>query len=610
MKRDIWKMMLLIVIGGVCCHVKMMGCYPLVAMWFVAVYMEEYYRGPFVAFQYLFMALWLPIISLCRYSISLLVWMVVIAIFERMHLRMKALTKSLWAGLIMVGIYYGGTVVSVVGRDKLPLAVLEGMFVSGAGFLLNRPVSLFAQWEMVGGEKAQAKMPIAQVQNYSEAMTGLAKYMENLVQPKETALAEQKVSLKQELRHRICAPCDKCNVCFAQGGEMAMALDALVDSVEGGKALDQETLKKITTQCERAELLMQEAVSVFEKIELNLSWYRRLCEHREMIAGQIDAMAKVMGDCMEEELCCDDKEKWQLLQMRYHLKDAGLKVSKMHMYQRKNGARRLEMELRAVWGNCITIREVLGHLEACSSCLWISGEGNRSIVGREKTCYVFVQKPKFLCSYGVAKYVQTGQEISGDSFRGGRCEGCRFVMALSDGMGSGPAANRESETVVDMFFRFVQSGFATEVALRLMNAAMIFGADTERFSTLDACLVDEYTGIVDIYKVGAHVSFVKRKNSVEVIGAESLPMGASVNLDTIPYRSYLEEGDFLVMVTDGVLEYLHVEDPVEVLQDIIEEMSEVDAATFSRKILERIMLFTGGEVKDDMTVLTLKAMER
>ena len=72
----------------------------------------------------------------------------------------------------------------------------------------------------------------------------------------------------------------------------------------------------------------------------------------------------------------------------------------------------------------------------------------------------------------------------------------------------------------------------------------------------------------------------------------------------------MEEGDFLVMVTDGVLEYLHVEDPVEVLQDIIEEMSEVDAATFSRKILERIMLFTGGEVKDDMTVLTLKAMER
>lgn len=298
------------------------------------------------------------------------------------------------------------------------------------------------------------------------------------------------------------------------------------------------------------------------------------------------------------------------MQIRYHLRDVGLRVSKMHFYRRKNGSGRMVMDLATRWGSCVTIKEVLGHLDGCSSCRWISSEGNRSIVGRDKATYVFLQKPKIMCSYGVAKMVQTGQEISGDSFRAGRCDGCKFVMALSDGMGSGPQANRESDTVVDMFFRFVESGFSVQVALRLMNAAMIFGADTERFSTLDACLVDEYTGIVDIYKVGAHVSFVKRKDSVEVVGAESLPMGAMATVDTVPHRSYLEEGDFLVMVTDGVLEYLHVDNPVEVLQDMIEEMESADAATFSRKIIERMMLFTGGVVQDDMTVLTLKAMER
>lgn len=609
MKRDVWKMILLIVIGGILCRVKMMGCYPFIAVWFVAVYMEEHYRGTFTVFMYLFMALWLPIISLCRYGISLLVWMVVVAIFQRMHLHMKRIAQSILAGLVMVGVYYGGTVVSLVGRDKLPIAILEGMLVAGGGFLVNRPVSLLIQLE--GGKKKGEPVSFpAQVQNYSQAMNGLAKCMGDLVYPDTMESGVHKTSLEQELRHRICAPCQRCNLCFGQGGDMALVLDAMVESIEKNETISQEIQEKIYTQCERAELLIQEAVSVFEKMELNLSWYRRLCENREMIAGQIDAMAKVMGDCMEEETLSDDKERWNLMQMRYHLRDVGLRVSKIHMYQRKNGASRLEMELTARWGNCITMKEVLEHLEGCSRCQWISAEGNRSIVGREKATYVFVQKPKFMCSYGVAKLVQGGQEVSGDSFRAGRCEGCRFVMALSDGMGSGPQANRESETVVDMFFRFVEAGFSVEVALRLMNAAMIFGAEAERFSTLDACLVDEYSGIVDIYKVGAHVSFVKRKNTVEVVGAESLPMGATVSLDTVPYRSYLEEGDFLVMVTDGVLEYLHVDNPVEVLQDIIEEMSEVDAATFSRKILERMMLFTGGVVQDDMTVLTLKATER
>jgi stage II sporulation protein E len=149
-----------------------------------------------------------------------------------------------------------------------------------------------------------------------------------------------------------------------------------------------------------------------------------------------------------------------------------------------------------------------------------------------------------------------------------------------------------------------------EVTLRMMNAAMIFGAEKERFSTLDVCLVDGHTGIADIYKVGAHVSFIKHKNSVEIVDAASLPMGAGTKVDTVPNRCFLASGDMLVMVTDGVLEYLHVSDPVETLQTLLLEMSESDAATFSRKIMERILLFTGGKVQDDMTILTLKAQER
>lgn len=614
MKEKVGKLLGCLLVGSLCCHVKMLGCYPLVAVLFAAVYMENYCRSAFVAFMYLWMVLWLPIAGLFRYGIALLVWMVVLAVMQKMQVHLRRIAQSVLCGLILAAVSYGGKVMSASADWTMPAVLLpafEGMLVAGLSFFASRLAAMALQWHPKAKQREQAVALPQQMHSYRQAMAGLAKSIETMVVPQENQYGTSGVEqMRQELKSRICLQCDRCALCFGGVSDMTLVVDALFETVEQGKAIDAQLQEKIYTQCSRAELLIQEALSIFEKAELNLSWYRRLCEHREMIAGQIDAMAYVVGDCMEQEQLCDDKERWRLLQLRYHLKDQGLHVSDLHMYQKKNGAVRLTMQLSMGWGNCITIKEVLAQINSCMSSPMISAADNRNIVGRDKARYLFITQPKMECTYGVAKMVQSSQTVSGDSFRAKRLESGRFVMALSDGMGSGMRAHGESETVVDLFMQFMEAGFAVDVALRLMNAAMIFGADAERFSTLDACLVDEYTGIVDFYKIGAHVSFIRHKSRVEVVAAGSLPMGASVEVDTIPNRSYLEAGDYLVLVTDGVLEYLQVEEPVDMLQDVIGELADTDAVTFSRKIIERILLFTGGKVADDMTVLVLKALER
>lgn len=609
MKKNIWKWILMIGVGAGLCHLKMFACYPLLAAWFVAVYMEEDSRSIFVPFMYLWMFLWLPIVDLGRYGFSLLVWMVVVAIFQRLGICVRRLSQSVLAGMILVGVNGGGMVLSVFDKRDVILAIFEGMFVSGMGFLVNPLIAWFLQWNPIK-KKGAEKNILPQVQNYSMAMSGLAKSIERMVQPAILPKFQDSTALGMELRHRICVPCEQYSLCFGEGGEMSLVMEELLHAAKKGSVWEEELQKKIYTQCQRAEVLIREAESAFEKLELNESWYRRLCENREMIAGQIDAMAQVMGDCMEEEQLCDDKENWRLLQIKYHLRERGVKVSNLHCYRKKNGACRLSMDLATRRGNCVLLRDVLEELNHCGSEVLVSIEKNRTIVGREKENYTFVTKPKLVCDYGVAKMIQEGQEVSGDSFRAGQCVPGHFVMALSDGMGSGSEANRESEMVVDLLFQFARSGFAMDVTLRLMNAAMIFGADRERFSTLDVCLVDEYTGIVDFYKVGAHVSYIKHKKSVEVVSTQSLPMGAAGLGEQVPQRGYLEPGDCLVMLSDGVLEYLHVEDPVEMLRSMIDDMEFCDGAIFSRKLMERIFLFTGGRLQDDMTILTLQTEER
>lgn len=74
-------------------------------------------------------------------------------------------------------------------------------------------------------------------------------------------------------------------------------------------------------------------------------------------------------------------------------------------------------------------------------------------------------------------------------------------------------------------------------------------------------------------------------------------------------KKQLANGDFLVMVTDGVLEYLQTERPEEVLEEIISDIHTNHPKLLAKKILEKVMEYTKGEVQDDMTVLAAAIWE-
>ena len=81
-------------------------------------------------------------------------------------------------------------------------------------------------------------------------------------------------------------------------------------------------------------------------------------------------------------------------------------------------------------------------------------------------------------------------------------------------------------------------------------------------------------------------------------------------MDISVQETKLTGGDFVVMVTDGVLEYLHVPNPEETMQEIIESINTNHPGILAKKILERVLLFTGGKVSDDMTILATCIWEK
>jgi stage II sporulation protein E len=64
------------------------------------------------------------------------------------------------------------------------------------------------------------------------------------------------------------------------------------------------------------------------------------------------------------------------------------------------------------------------------------------------------------------------------------------------------------------------------------------------------------------------------------------------------------------MVSDGVLEYLHVKNPEEKFAEIISDIAAENASVLAQKALERVLLFTGGYAMDDMTILVTGIWEK
>ena len=149
---------------------------------------------------------------------------------------------------------------------------------------------------------------------------------------------------------------------------------------------------------------------------------------------------------------------------------------------------------------------------------------------------------------------KAGQRMCGDSVTYFRGEGSTLYLLLSDGMGSGREARRESQLALRLMEQFLTAGLHPDPALRTLNAALHLRSDDRgSFTTIDLLALDLSKGHAALYKYGAAPTYIKRGASVRRLTGSSLPAGLH-DTAAVPAadRFPLESGTFLLMVSDGV----------------------------------------------------------
>lgn len=160
------------------------------------------------------------------------------------------------------------------------------------------------------------------------------------------------------------------------------------------------------------------------------------------------------------------------------------------------------------------------------------------------------EESKFKIQIASAKVTKNNSEISGDTSIQTKLHDGKFMMAISDGMGSGARAKKSSSTVIKMLQRLLTTGFDKDVSIGLINSSVNLNSDEETYASIDISVFDRSTGNIEFIKNGACPTFIKSKNKVEVVKAVSLPAGIVENIDLVVYDKDLKGGEIIVMCSD------------------------------------------------------------
>jgi stage II sporulation protein E len=208
---------------------------------------------------------------------------------------------------------------------------------------------------------------------------------------------------------------------------------------------------------------------------------------------------------------------------------------------------------------------------------------------------------------GIAGRPRRPGDVSGDTPLVRRLPDGRFLVGLSDGMGTGAAAARESATAVSLAADMVAAGFSQRMAVQAVNTALLLQARDETFATLDLVVLDLGRRQMELVKLAAAPSFVRRGGQVRVLRGSAPPVGILRDVAVEPLYNGLEPGDVLVLVSDGVLgppETGGEDRLVRYLADMPVAPADLMAQTLLALMLDG-RTDTAGTLRDDALIMVL-----
>lgn len=354
---------------------------------------------------------------------------------------------------------------------------------------------------------------------------------------------------------RVCQGCGLAHSCWEEEvyRTYSMTYTAFSKCEERGHLRKNDLPAYFLETCPRTDAFAERLNEVYELYRQDCIWGGRLAECKALVGQQMQAVGEIIEELSGQmDVDCIFLEGAENA-LTAALKKQGLRPKKVVVTEEKNGrGREAKILLSACGGKGVCKHTILPLVKRTLGCpMRLLEEGTCSVdaSGRE-CCLTFREEPVFAMTTATA--FARAEDCTGDAAAFLETEKGHVLLALSDGMGTGAAAAKESRLAIELLEQFTEAGFGRELAVRMINSALLLGREEDAYATLDICDIDLFDGQGEFIKLGAAASYIWRNGRMISLCSQTLPAGILQQVDAEKNEMRLKDGDLVILMTDGI----------------------------------------------------------
>ena len=492
-----------------------------------------------------------------------------------------------WNGSLSTAALFEGFAASVL------FMLLPSRFLGTIGMLLRES-------EHGSGERDLRRYAANRVRRLGEAYGELYGVVEQSLS--DTVNEGNIATVFDRAADRVCVNCVNKNLCW--NAEYMDTLNALNDATQAMR--QNGTLSRgdlpayFLARCTESSAFVTAVNAELRALHYRRELSERLRENRAVAWGQYADMAQLLGAVADELGSVNGSDVLAEQRLTRYLRSLEIEAE-VSVF--RDGRGRLHASMES--GSLAPLLSDPGYLEALSRILGVRVCVPQGSEKAEARLTVLEAEP-LAVSVGIASLKKRGERVSGDKGSYFKTDSGVLCVILSDGMGSGDEAARDSSQVVAILEKFLRSGADGAAAMKALNSALLL-RDSENwgFATADLMCIDLFTGESCFYKYGAAPSFVRSGKSVRRIECDSLAAGLSLGGGVAPdvVRMKLAPGSTALIASDGVI----ADGDDEWVKNLLLHGFD-DMKTLAKTALKEAESLYG--CGDDMTVVTVRVEER
>ena len=276
--------------------------------------------------------------------------------------------------------------------------------------------------------------------------------------------------------------------------------DRLGQIIEKQGGLSYADLKRCHS-CKNGRDFIEEANKIYERELFLRAMRNQMKQLRKIVGEQYIRAGNTLGDFFQGKvsLTADNKKLYEKITKGFA--KSQLRLKEIYFYDNPEKGKQIYLYLKKKKGREISTRQAAVLLSSMTMEKMKPLPDQKKMIGNYYEIYGFTPEEKFHVIAGIHTSPMIAGDENGDSFSMGKVREGSFVSMISDGMGTGQEAKKESRKIIEVMEELLGAGINESQSVQLLRSMMILQPEKEKYATLDFFQLDLFAGIGTFFKI-------------------------------------------------------------------------------------------------------------